>query len=65
MPILDYSGFLLLVCNKDDGLDLQRLLNDILCICNRSLSEIKVPFEVLHSKFTLLSLEQRMQKQLL
>ena len=33
LPIIDYSGFLLLACNSSDRSDLQKIQNDILRIC--------------------------------
>ena len=34
-PIIDYAGFLLISCNKEERDDFQKLQNDILRICNK------------------------------
>ena len=65
LPIIDYTGFLLLACCKSDCSDLQKVQNDILQICYRSKLVDKVSMLDLHKKAKLLSLEQRMQKQLM
>ena len=36
LPIIDYAGFMLISCNKEERNDFQKLQNDILRICNRS-----------------------------
>ena len=64
LPVLDYAGFLLLSCNSDCS-DLQKMQNDILRICYRLKLSDQVSIKELHKKSKMLSLEQRMQKQLL
>ena len=65
LPIIDYAGFLLISCRKEDKNDLQKLQNDILRICNMSKLADRVSIPVLHKKCKIISLEQRMRKQLL
>ena len=65
LPVLDYTGFLLLSCNNSDRSDLQKMQNDILRICYRLKLSDQVSIKELHKKSKMLSLEQRMQKQLL
>ena len=36
MPIIDYTGFMLISCKKEDKNDLQKLQNDVLRICTRN-----------------------------
>ena len=65
LPILDYAGFLLIACNISDRSDLQKLQNHALTICyNVRLRDI-VSIIHMHTRASLLSLEQRRQKQLL
>ena len=65
LPVVDYSGFLILSCCASDRYDLQTLQNDILRVCYRSRLTDRVRISDLHNKAKLLSLEQRMRKQLL
>ena len=65
LPIIDYAGFLLIACRKEDKNDLQVLQNDILRICTRNRFSDRISIEKLHGKCKLLSLEQRRRKQLL
>ena len=65
LPIIDYSGFLLVSCCMSDRSDLQKIQNDILRICFCSKLIDRVQISELHRKSNLLSLEQRMRKQLL
>ena len=65
LPIIDYSGFLLLSCCVGDRYDLQKIQNDILRVCFRSALIDRMKICDLHKKANLLSLEQRMRKQLL
>ena len=65
LPIIDYAGFLLLSLSKGDLDELQVLQNDILRVCNNTRISDKVSIEELHKKCKLLSLKQRMEKQLL
>ena len=62
LPIIDYAGFMIIGCRIADKGDLQ---NDILRICDKSHIVDKVSIDKLHGKCKILSLEQRMQKQLL
>ena len=65
LPIIDHSGFLLLSCCVGDRYDLQKIQNDILRVCFRSVLIDRMKICDLHKKANLLSLEQRMRKQLL
>ena len=65
LPIIDYAGFMIIGCRIGDKGDLQKMQNDILRICDISRIVDKVSIEKLHGKCKILSLEQRMQKQLL
>ena len=65
LPIIDYAGFLLLACNMGDIDDIQIMQNDILRVCNKSKIADRVPITLLHEKCKILSLKQRMQRQLL
>ena len=66
LPIIDYSGFLILIlcCISDRG-DLQKIQNDILRVCYHARLRDMIKIPDLHIKANLLSLEQRMRKQLL
>ena len=65
LPIIDYSGFMITACRKDEIGNLQTFQNDILRICNMSRISDKVSIEKLHEKCKLISLEQRRRKQFL
>ena len=65
LPIIDYAGFLLISCKKGDRNDFQKLQNDILRICNISRLSDRVSIVDLYSRCKIISLEQRMRKQLL
>ena len=65
LPLIDYAGFLLISCRSCDKSDLQVLQNDILRICDRSRVSDRISIEKLHNRYKVLSLEQRMRKQLL
>ena len=65
LPLIEYAGFLLIGCRICDKGELQKELNDILRICDNSRISDRVSIEKLHVKCKLLSLEQRMRKQLL
>ena len=65
LPLIDYAGFLLISCRLCDKSDLQVLQNDILRICDRSRVSDRISIEKLHNRYKVLSLEQRMRKQLL
>ena len=58
LPIIDYTGFLVLACCNSDRSDLQKVQNDILQICYRSKLVDKVSILDLHKKAKLMSLEQ-------
>ena len=62
LPIIDYAGFLLISCKSED---FQKLQNDILRICTVTRLADKVSIRKLHEKCKIISLEQRMRKQLL
>ena len=63
LPVLDYSGFLLISCNKSDRGDLQKLQNHALRICFNVKLRDKISIERMHNRAGLLSLDQRRQKQ--
>ena len=65
LPIIDYSGFLLLSCNAGDIEELQVIQNDILRICTRNRVSDRVSIPDLHKKCKIIGLKQRMHKQLL
>ena len=65
LPLIDYAGFLLLALNKSDLDDLQIIQNDILRICIVSKVSDRVSLVNLHKKCKIISLKQRMQKQLM
>ena len=65
LPIIDYAGFMLIACRKEDKNDLQVLQNDLLHICNRSRIADRISIAKLHAKCKIVSLEQRRRKQLL
>ena len=65
LPIVDYAGFLLLSCNKNDIDELQVIQNDVLRVCNMSRLSDRVSVLELHKKCKILGLKQRMHKQLL
>ena len=65
MPIFDYAGFMLISLNNSDKYDLQVIQNDALRFCKniRMLDKVSIP--KIHDSISLLSLEQRQQKQLM
>ena len=63
LPVIDYSGFLLLSCSNGDRSELQKIQNDMLRICFKSKLAEKVKISELHRKAHMLSLKQRMRKQ--
>ena len=65
LPLLDYTGFLLISGNVSDRLDLQTLQNDALRVCFNVRLRDRVSIVQMHSRAKLLSLEQRRQLQLL
>ena len=65
LPFIDYAGFLLIGCLLGVKGDLQKLQNDMLRICDKSKIVDRVSIELLHEKCNILSLEQRMRKQIL
>ena len=65
LPFIDYAGFLLISCRLGDKGDLQKLQNEILRICDKLKVADMVSIQKLHGKCKILSLEQRMRKQLL
>ena len=65
LPLIDYSGFLLLACKQKDLDDLQKIQNDVLRICNQTKLSDKVSVKERHKKCKIIGLKQRMQKQLL
>ena len=63
LPILDYSGILLISCNKSKKHDFQVMQNDILRFCENKKLEDRISIDNLHKNANLLSLEQRRVKQ--
>ena len=64
LPIIDYAGFLLIACKKEDKSDFQVLQNDVLRICNMTRISDRVSIPELHAECKIISIEQRMRKQL-
>ena len=65
LPLFDYSGFLLISCNKSDRGDLQLLQNNILRMCYNVRLLDRLSLVDLHREACLVSLEQRRKSQLL
>ena len=65
LPIIDYSGFLLLTCTSSDLDELQVIQNDVLRICTMSKLSDRISRIELHKICKIIGLKQRMQKQLL
>ena len=65
LPIIDYVGFLLIASIQSDLDELQVLQNDILRICKRTQLADRVSIPELHSRCNIISIKQRMQKQVL
>ena len=65
MPIFNYAGFLLISLNNSDKYDLQVVQNDALRFCKNIQMLDKISIPKIHDSVSLLSLEQRRQKQLL
>ena len=65
LPIFDYSGFMLISCNKSDRHDLQVIQNDALRTCYNVKRRDKLSIALMHKRANLLSLEQRRSLQLL
>ena len=54
-PIIDYAGFMLRACHKDDKSDRQKMQNGILRIFNRSKLSDMISIRELHSKCKIIS----------
>ena len=65
MPIFDYAEFMLISLNNSDKYDLQVIQNDALRFCKNIRMSDKVSIPKIHDSISLLSLEQRQQKQLM
>ena len=65
LPLLDYSGFLLISGNVSDRNDLQTYQNDALRVCFNVRLRDRISIVQMHRRAKLLSLEQRRQVQLL
>ena len=65
LPIIDYSGFIVLSCGKGDRSDLQTAQNDILRLCCKISMHDHLSIKELHKRCKIISIEQRMRKQLL
>ena len=63
VPLIDYSGFMLISGNISD--ELQKLPNNALRVCFNVKLRDRMSIECMHNHANLLSLEQRRQKQLL
>ena len=59
LPIMDYSGFLLLACNREKKGEFQIIQNDALRYCCKKRLEDQVTLVEMHKKANLASLEQR------
>ena len=59
LPVFDYAGFLLILCNKSDRNDLQVIQNDALLTCYNVKQRDKLSISNMHKRPHLLSLEQR------
>ena len=65
LPLLDYSGFLLMSCNKSDPHDLQIIENNILRTSYNVRLVDRLSIVDMHREASLISLEQRRKIQLL
>ena len=65
LPFLEYAGFMLIACNVEDHMDLQKCQNDALRICTGVQLRDRVRIENLHDKCKIVSIEQRRRQQLL
>ena len=65
LPLLDYSGFLLISCNKTDREDLQTIQNNALRCCLGLRLNDRITLVEIHRRANLVSLEQRQCIQLL
>ena len=59
MPLFDYSGFLLISCNKTDREDLQIIQNNALRCCLTLRQNDRISLVEIHRRAKLVSLEQR------
>ena len=57
LPIIDYSGFLLLSCKNGDIDELQKIQNDVLRICNRTKLSDRVSLVTLHKNCNIIGLK--------
>ena len=65
MPIFDYAGFMMISLNSSEKYNLQIKQKDALRFCKNIRMSDKVSIPKIHDSISLLSLEQRRQKQLL
>ena len=65
LPLLDYSGFLLISCNRSDRKDFQTMENNILRTCFNVHLMDRMSLVDMHREAFLVSLEQRRIVQLL
>ena len=59
LPLFDYSGMLLLSCNKTDKEDLQIIQNNVLRLCLGFRLKDRISLDVIYKKANLVGLEQR------
>ena len=59
LPLFDYSGMLLLSCNKTDKEDLQIIQNNVLRLCLGLRLNDRISLDAIYKKANLVSLEQR------
>ena len=59
LPLFDYSGFLLLSCNKSDREDLQTIQNSALRFCSGIRLSDRISLVNIRNRANLVSLEQR------
>ena len=64
LPLLDYSGFMLISANASDKYNLQILQNNALRICHNVRRWDRFSVERMHNRACLISLDQRRQKQI-
>ena len=65
MPYLEYAGFLLIACTKEDRKDLQICQNDAQRTCTGIRLTDRARIDFLHERCKIVSLEQRRRIQLL
>ena len=64
LPI-DYAGFILVSCGVSERAEFQKIQNDILRLCCKITLQEHVSIKDIHKRCKIISIEQRMRKQLL